>query len=60
MISNANAVKLARVSEVYPDDKNRVRQVQVSYKLTGEHPKGFTNVKRDVRRLFLILPIEEQ
>ena len=64
LISNANAVKgdyqLARVSEVYPDDKNRVRQVQVSYKLTGENPKGFTNVKRDVRRLVLILPVEEQ
>ena len=64
LISNANAVKgdyqLARVSEVYPDDKNRVRQVQVSYKLTGKNPKGFTNVKRDVRRLVLILPVEEQ
>ena len=61
MIADNNALRgnyrLARVSEVYLDSKGRIRQVQVTYKL--DTAKSYTNVKRDVRRLVLLLPIEE-
>ena len=64
VVSDQNALRgdyrLARVSEVYPDVKKRVRHVQVSYKLIGEGSKGLASVKRDVRQLVLILPVEEQ
>ena len=61
MVADQNSVrgeyKLARVSHVYSDDKGRVRQVNVLYKLPGS--KHFTCVKRDVRKLVLILAIDE-
>ena len=65
MVADQNAVRgnyrLAVVSDTYPDERGRVRQVQVSYKpQTGSNVKGFTSVKRDVRRLVLVLPVEEQ
>ena len=48
MIADNNALRrnyrLARVSEVYPDSKGRIRQVQVSYKL--DTAKAYTSVKR--------------
>ena len=50
MVSDQNAIRgeyrLALISEVYPDVKGRVRQVQVSYKLSDY--KNYTSVKRDV------------
>ena len=62
MVADQNAIRgdyrLALVSEVYPDHKGRVRQVQVSYKLSDSNK--YTSVKRDVRKLVLILPIREQ
>ena len=62
MVADQNAIRgdyrLALVSEVYPDHKGRVRQVQVSYELSDS--SKYTSVKRDVRKLVLILPIQEQ
>ena len=61
MVADQNALRgdyrLAVVSDVFPDEKGRVRQVQVSYR----SPRSdIGRVKRDVRRLVLILPVEEQ
>ena len=62
MVADQNAIRgdyrLALVSEGYPDHKGRVRQVQVSYKRSDSNK--YTSVKRDVRKLVLILPIQEQ
>ena len=58
--------KLAVVVSVYPDDRGRVRQVDVLYRNIKSEPsriyrgcKG-TRLRRDVRRLVLLLPVEEQ
>ena len=62
LVADQNAIRgdyrLALVSEVYPDHKGRVRQVQVSYKLSDSNK--YTSGMRDVRKLVLILPILEQ
>ena len=64
MIADQNAVKgeykLGLVSDVYNDDRGRVRHVQVSYKLSNAVNSKHVSFKRDVRKLVLILPVEEQ
>ena len=58
--------KLALVVDTMPDKHDRVRHVNIMYKNIGTEPakvykgKVGTVLKRDVRKLVLLLPVEEQ
>ena len=62
--------KLGRVEEVYPDEKGVVRDVKVrtchslpislSQAMKDKEPCPSTTLHRDVRRLVVLLPVEEQ
>ena len=58
--------KLGKVSNIYPGGDGKVRRVDVENKnLTGSEPmkqyqgKGYVTVQLPVRRLVLLIPIEE-
>ena len=59
--------QLAKVSEVFPGDDGRVRNVAVHYKNLGDTKyvsayfgKGYTTIRRPVQRLVVLVPVEEQ
>ena len=61
-----SSYKLALVVESFKDKHDRVRHVNIMYKNVGTEPskiykgKVGTVLKRDVRKLVLLLPVEEQ
>ena len=70
LVRDENALRseyrMALVSDVFPDKFGKVRKVEVMYKNIGTEPvkvykgKPGTTLKRDVRSLVLLLPVEEQ
>jgi hypothetical protein len=62
MVADKNALRgeyrMALVTNVLPDNKGRVRQVDVSYKT--HEGRQFMSVRRDVRSLVILLPVEEK